>query len=89
MNFKQWEKKYQPLKNLIYLNAPYDGYMFETFGGELKFVNDMLTNKKHLWTLVQGEDDTDLLIAGIHFVNRIGYFITEKRASENKIIEIN
>ncbi|MEI6057213.1 MAG: hypothetical protein WCR55_14290 [Lentisphaerota bacterium] len=89
MTFKQWVSKYHPLKNPIVSYSPFDGYMFETFGEELKFVKDMLTNKKQLWTLVQGDDDKELLIAGLHFVNRIGYFITEKRAYANKIIEIN
>ena len=88
MKFKQWKKKYQPLKNPIASQSPFDGYMFETFGEELKFVNDMLTNKKQLWTLVQGDDDTELLIAGIHIVNRLGFFITNKKSLDNEIIAL-
>jgi len=88
MTFKQWVSKYQPLKNPIASHSPFDGYMFETFGEELKFVNDMLTNKKQLWTLVQGDDDTELLIAGIHIVNRLGFFITNKKSLDNEIIAL-
>jgi hypothetical protein len=34
-------------------------------------------NEDHVWTLVEGEDNEWILVNGFHFVNRIGYVITE------------
>lgn len=34
---------------------------------------------RHVWTVVDGEDDDNLYaLPGIHFVNRIGYVVTEE-----------
>lgn len=50
-----------------------DGFLFETFGEELAFV--MKQDPRTIWTLVDG-DDGPCIISGIHYVNRIGYFVS-------------
>lgn len=70
-----WDK-YKPIKNHLDDNASLNGDMFETFGEELDHVR--LQKTGHIWTYVDSDDDeTFVITSGYHFVNRIGYLITE------------
>ena len=74
MNYEQWESAYKPIANHFDNNASMDGMLFETYGEELSFVRNQ--NAKCIWTLLDA--DGDLIIAsGYHYVDRVGYFITE------------
>ena len=68
----QWENKFKPIKN--HLSKDPDEKMFETYGEEVEFVQK--ADNKYIWTYLQG-DESDLLVAGYHYVNRLGYYITE------------
>lgn len=48
--------------------------MYETYGEEYEYIKSMHPN--FVWTLVQG-DMCDLIVAGVAYVNRLGYYITE------------
>lgn len=72
MTASQWETKYKPVPN--HITNDKDHPMFETYGEELDFVLSQPNNK--VWTWVQG-DMSDLIVAGYHYVNRLGYYITE------------
>jgi hypothetical protein len=79
MNTCDWEDTFKPIKNHIDSDSPYEGTMFETYGEELNFVR---TKAKHnpfcVWTLMDSDEDDDtIIVEGFHFVNRLGYFITE------------
>ncbi len=89
MNFEDWEITYKPMKNNLDCNAAVDGYMFETYGKEWEAVR--LREQQEpgtVWTMVSVDDDHDgddaecrvgwILMDGIHYVNRLGYLITEK-----------
>jgi hypothetical protein len=69
--WKAWEEKYKPIKN-HFRNDP-DEQMFETYGEEVEFVTK--ADNKYIWTYLQG-DMADLLVAGYHYVNRLGYYIS-------------
>ena len=85
ITYEKWWDEYRPIKNHIAPNAPFDGCMFETYGAELEFV--CASNSKHVWTLV--DCDGKLWICeGLHYVNRMGYFVTEVPAPANKIFNI-
>ncbi len=74
LNYDEWFDKFKPLINTLDDNANYDGCMFETYGAEAEHVSVAPANK--IWTLV--DCDGELFISeGWHFVNRMGYFITE------------
>lgn len=75
MTYEQWIEAYKPIQNHFNECAPLDGTMFETFDRELQHVRK--ANEANTWTLVEGEEDEWILISGFHFVNRIGYVITE------------
>lgn len=69
--WEAFEKKYKPIKNHL---ASDDTYIFETYGDEVDYV--ILQDNKNVWTWVDG-DMSSLLVAGYHYVNRIGYHVTE------------
>ena len=66
------------VKNHLDDNASFNGCMFETYGEEHDYVRKMARETNRVWTIVDGEYDTQYYIAGYHFVNRLGYIITEE-----------
>ncbi len=71
-----WRRTYRPIKNEIEPEEPFDGTMFETYGKEYEFVR--AAKPQHVWTYLTGDNNELIIVAGFHFVNRIGYFITEQ-----------
>lgn len=67
----EWSDKHDPISN-HFRNDP-DEQMFETYGEEVDFVRNH--DPKYVWTWIQG-DMSDLIVAGYHYVNRLGYYIT-------------
>jgi hypothetical protein len=65
--FDQWADKYKPVEHE-------HGRVFETYGKDLQTV--LGTDPRYVWTWMQG-DMADLVCAGYHLVNRLGYYITE------------
>jgi hypothetical protein len=74
----QWLEKFKPIDNhLIDDEGTYMGKMFETYGEELEFVLKILGDSPDkVWTITEDEGHW-YLGAGYHYVNRIGYLITE------------
>jgi hypothetical protein len=70
--WNEWAEKYKPINN--HLSKSPDYQMFETYGEELEYVKTVESNR--IWTYLDG-DMSSLICAGYHFVNRIGYYITE------------
>ena len=69
--WEAFEEKYKPIKNHF---SNDDSYTFETYGDEVEFVKAQ--DIHNIWTWVDG-DECSLLVAGYHYVNRIGYHVTE------------
>lgn len=83
ISYDAWAEKYKPLNNRLSPRGetPYDGKMFETYGEQMRHVNRKFTKDKtsqHIWTLVE-EDGESFIVAGMRYVNRLGYFITRKK----------
>lgn len=75
MNYETWTKTYSPVKNEFDLFAGYGGTMFETYGDELDFLKGV--NQQQIWTLRSGDGVTSIT-PGYGWINRLGYFVTEK-----------
>lgn len=82
MAYGEWQDKFRPVKNTVIENeedrddAPFDGCMFETFGPEFEHVRRVAAVRPDtVWTYVTGNGDA--IVEGFHWVNRMGYFITE------------
>jgi hypothetical protein len=76
---EEWFNTYKPIPNHIDDNASFQtdegiGYMFETYGEELEFIE--LQDPKTIWTYSDGDDGGTYICDGYHIVNRIGYFVT-------------
>lgn len=65
----------------------FGGTMYETYGEEEAYVREMAKKEpKRVWTVL--DCDGELIIAaGFHFVNRMGYIITEKEW-DNELLEV-
>jgi hypothetical protein len=86
MDFDEWFDTYKPIPNNIDTNASFDGYMFETYGDEVEFVKK--ANPAHIWTYGDGDDGGSYVWNAWHFVNRLGYFITEVPCPADTTIQI-
>jgi hypothetical protein len=90
MSFDVWERKFIPVKNH---NAPDDcggafvtEFMYETYGADYQFVwQHNESNPRTVWTIVEGDSGAWYLIDGLHFVNRLGYVITQKPCNEENL----
>jgi len=72
-----WDE-YIPIENHLDDNASWSGCMFETYGNELKYVQEKARKGKNVWTIMEDEDGMSYIVADMHFVNRLGYIITRK-----------
>lgn len=88
INDNDFIARFKPKKNHLDDNASFDGCMYETYGTEYEYVNDVLkTAPCNVWTVI--DCDGELVISnGWHFVNRMGYIITEVAFGEDELIEV-
>jgi len=75
-----WEALYKPVTNEF---VDDETQLFETYGEEYEFVQK--SPKENIWTWVDGDDGT-YIVAGWHYVNRIGYFVTEKAWTDGDLV---
>ena len=83
---------YKPIVNhIVRANTPdnignseicsWNGCMYETYGHEIQHILRLTNNKKtqkKVWTIIEGENNIDYIVAGFHLVNRMGFIVTEK-----------
>jgi hypothetical protein len=86
----EFEKKYHPEFNQVLAATwtkslrledmcAYGGCLYETYGEEYERVLAMVKeNPKRVWTILDGEGSALVVSAGWHYVNRLGYLITEE-----------
>jgi len=89
--FESWLEEFKPITNHLDPNASFQdesgkGIMFETYGDEVEFVKKQ--DPRCIWTYGDGDDGGGYIWSGWHFVNRLGYFITEVPCPENTTIQI-
>lgn len=85
MTYEEFINTYIPRKNHLDINAAFDGCMYETYGDEDTFIRS--SDKKHVWTII--DVNALYVVPGRHYVNRLGYLITENPWEEDNIeIEI-
>jgi hypothetical protein len=89
IDFNEFALIYKPKSNHIDNNASFDGEMYETYGLEIDFVHEV--NTKHpdkVWTVIDC-DDMPVIASGFHFVNRLGYIITENGVNQGQEITVS
>ena len=90
MSWEDWVKAYRPKPNPLrpFHEGDATSLMHETFGAEYALVE--AADQACIWTLVECDNDDPsdvdedgdirsgcIVLSGWHFVDRIGYFITE------------
>jgi hypothetical protein len=86
MTFEEADEQFKFMVNNYDDNASFEGLMFETYGDEVEYVKTKPENR--IWMYGQGDDGGLYIWSGWGFVNRIGYFISEKPFPDNTIIQI-
>lgn len=76
MTYEEWLDNYSPIINDISHPFSRAETMFETYGADWEKVKS--TDLRHVWTWIEDDNGDDVLVAGRAFVNRLGYYITEK-----------
>lgn len=88
---EEFDERYSPMPNPLNPNASwsYDnrGCLFETFGEEFAFVRRF--DPHRVWTLIDGDDGDLYLVSGLHFVNRIGYLLTQEAVPPDTLVEVH
>jgi hypothetical protein len=76
ISYKEWEEKYKPTTDTI-----------------IDFYEDIeeLVSPYHLWTVVDNNPNSVYLdvIPGYHFVNRLGYYVTEVPWTDKDMVVSN
>lgn len=71
-------ERFKPIANHLDETAGFDfgkgGCLFEAAGPELEFVRAQPLDK--VWTVIDGDEGVEIT-DGMHFVNRLGYLVTE------------
>ena len=87
---EEWFDTFKPIPNHLDDNASFNdgknGYLFETYGEELDFVQAQDQNK--IWTYGEGDNGGTYIWNGWHIVNRLGYFISALPFDDNKDYQI-
>ena len=87
---EEWFEEFKPIPNHIDEDASFNdgdqGYMFETYGKELEFVQSQEPNR--IWTYCDGDDNGTYIFQGMRIVNRIGYFVTTVPFNDKKDYQI-
>jgi hypothetical protein len=84
---EEWFFTYKPIPNLLSPNPSFEdengiGYMFETYGEELEFIEQQPCNT--VWTYGDGDSGNSYIWSGQKIINRIGYFVTTVPFDESK-----
>jgi hypothetical protein len=86
MTFEEADEQFHFILNSYDENASFDGLMYETYGDEYEFIKSYDPTK--IWMYGDGDDGGTFIWSGWGFVNRIGYFVSEKPVPENTTIQI-
>jgi hypothetical protein len=74
IKFDEFFDKYKPQLNHFTSSPDNDNFTFETFGEEIDYVRKQ--DNKHIWTVVDCENEESWIVPGFHIVNRSNYYIT-------------
>ena len=80
----EFESKFTMVKNHLNEDAPLDGCLFETYGEEVKYIAS-LAGTNTVWTYLENE----CFITGVHFVNRLYYFVTTEPYTQEYEVKLN
>lgn len=83
ITWEEFADTYKPIKRKT--EAGHDIYPYETGGEEFEFIRSQPA--ENIWTEVDGEGGC-YIINGLHYVNRIQYYVCEVPVTTEKYIEV-
>jgi hypothetical protein len=86
MTFEEADEQFKFMVNNYDEYSSFDGLMFETYGDEVEYVKSISPDR--IWMYGDGDDGGTYIWSGWGFVNRLGYFISEKPVPPNTKIQI-
>ena len=91
ISYKEWEEAYKPISNPLNMDDDFWGCMFETYGSDIEYLKANHTANYNLWTLVDNNPNGRYLdvVPGVHWVNRMGYFVTEVPWTDKDMVVSN
>lgn len=91
ISYKEWEQTYKLINNPNNMDDDFWGCMFETYGTDIEYLKANHTAKYNLWTLVDNNPNSRYLdvVPGVHWVNRMGYFVTEVPWTDKDMVVSN
>lgn len=84
LDWNEFHEKFRPMVNKFGKDP--DNFLFETYGDELDFV--LAQDEKHVWTYLD-VDFGSVVVNGFHYINRIGYYISELPWVEDDEYEVD
>ncbi len=90
MTLEEWEEKYKPIQNTVTNREEFNGWMFETYEEDDAYIREYAQkNPLNVWTVLTGTSERgDVIVQGLHYVDRYCYFITENPFDENDEVEV-
>ena len=84
LQVEEWDDEFIPIM---------EGESYKDFHPKIVNYNEKIILEKALlenrvWTLVEDDDNDLVLLNGLHLVNRIDVYITEKPYNKNEIYEV-
>lgn len=91
ITWEEWEKIYNPIQNPGRSDQGLWGCMFETQGDDVRYLHDKEYHENVYWTLVDNNPNSGYLdlMPGVHAVNRLGFFITQNRWTNKRLVVTN
>ncbi len=86
MTEDEWFEKFDPVDNIMAEDSSFNGCMFETYGEEFSYIQEQ--NLQNIWTLIEG-DEGSVITNGMHYVNRLGYFISKTPWRKGEFYDIS
>ena len=90
----EWLAQYKPLVNPVDAGCGFDFgdgcTLVETYGDHLAYLKTIPDDR--IWTAVESDDEEDerpVIVSGMHFVNRLGYFVTENPWNEEIEVKLD
>lgn len=84
INSEQWDDEFIPIMD----GESYKDFHPKTVNDDEKKVLERAILENRTWTLVENDDNDLVLLNGLHVVNRIDVYVTEKPYDKNEIYEV-
>lgn len=92
---EQFDELFHLKKNHFFENpedCSFNGQMFETYGQEHDYIRKLTENpetRRTIWTIIESDTNDNLYyLSGYHWVNRLGFLVTEEQVEEGIEYEV-